>query len=78
MNKMSIYSLEKMQFKKILSRVKRVMEADLSSGEDSDEDETPPEGFNEEIHKLIGWVDVEDAGTIPPITIRDIHSYFIQ
>lgn len=58
--------------------MKRVMEAGLSSGEDSDEDETPPEGFNEEIHKLIGWVDVEDAGTIPPITIRDIHSYFIQ
>ena len=52
------------------------MEAGLSSGKDSEDDETTHEGFREEMDSSIGWTDAENANTITPI--RDIHSYFVQ
>lgn len=57
--------------------MQRVIDSGLSSGEDSDEDETAPEGFEEEIKNQTGWVDLEQA-TFPPISLSNIHSYFVQ
>ena len=54
------------------------MDFGLSSGEDSDEDDTAPTWFEEEIKKSDGWVDLESTPNIPPLTLRNIHSYFIQ
>ena len=54
------------------------MDFGLSSGEDSDEDDTAPTWFEEEIKKSDGWVDLESTPNIPPLTLRNIHSYFIH
>ena len=58
-------------------RVQRVMESGLSSGEDSDEEESPPAGFGESIADSSGWEDIENA-QVPPVALKDIHSYFVQ
>ena len=55
------------------------MDSGLSSGDSSDDsDEVVPEGFEERIKESNGWVDVENTGNIPPITLTHIHSYFVQ
>ena len=54
------------------------MEFGLSSGEDSDEDDTAPAGFEEAVKNEEGWVNLENATNVPTIMLRNIHSYFIQ
>ena len=49
--------------------MQRVIDSGLSSGEDSDEDETAPEVFEEEVKEQNGWVNLEQATTFPPISL---------
>ena len=49
-------------------RVQGAIDFGLSSGEDSDEDDTTaPEGFEEEIKSKDGWVHLECTPNIPPL-----------
>ena len=44
------------------------MEAGLSSGEECEDEETVPEGFEEEVKESRGRVDMESVISIPPIS----------
>ena len=60
-------------------RVKACMEHGIDvSKEDSDEDSDPyAEEFQQHLQLSTGWQDIEQ-GTIPPISLWNIHKYFVQ
>ena len=48
------------------------------SEEESDEDSDPyAEEFQQHLQLTTGWQDIEQA-TIPPISLGNIHKYFVQ
>ena len=45
--------------------------------EESDDDETAPDGFEATMTSISGWQDV-DVADIPPLTLKHIHQFFIS
>ena len=45
--------------------------------EESDDDETAPDGFEATKTSISGWQDV-DVADIPPLTLKHIHQFFLS
>ena len=56
------------------------MDFGLSSGEDSEsEEDEPPEGFTAAVlEDRAGWAELAHSSSVPPVTIREIHSHFVK
>ena len=56
------------------------MDFGLSSGEDSEsEEDEPPEGFTAAVlEDRAGWAELAHSFSVPPVTIREIHSHFVK
>lgn len=55
------------------------MEAGISSGEESSEDEESPfDGFDTILKEDRGWSDIEATSQVPPLSLKRIHEYFIK
>ena len=55
------------------------MEAGISSGEESsDDEESPFDGFDTTIKGDSGWSDIEATSQVPPLSLKHIHEYFIK
>ena len=51
--------------------------ADVDEEASDEEEEQIPEGFSQKLDSESGWVDLEGIAAAPPVSLDNIHHYFV-